>query len=473
MVKSVIFRNDLTIEFIDSIIKDQLELSMEVLEKIKLTEFKIEQKLLEGGLMGEISRIYLKWENKNDSSLSISLPNSIVIKSIKNNSDSCIVSSLERKTYREVDFYQKQMKSNGDNDEASSTTTATTTTTTTTTTTNKFMKYDFLPIIYYANKNNETGEYSVIMQDLSDYISACKAMGNQCWGKVDGLDLQLYDSFEIVKKCFLETSKIHIENWRDNKKLLLNQSNSWLKDFDIYQGNDCGKEEWIKKNYQILKSTWEEKTLPIIKKIQEKHQEAAERSSPLINVDQVLKVIDIYFNHYLKWDQFKKRIDTNNEKIPFSLIHGDFHAGNVMVPFVKTLNNNNNNSNNYNNQDNQVNHNNQNDKLYLLDFSEIGFGCPFSDMAQFIISNCEIQFRRENEEKLFKIYWNSLAESGKVDLNNFPFDYSFKIYKRGGIDRWIMINILMSPHIPEFAFIHFFNQLSTFVLDHYSNDLFN
>ncbi|KAN0021740.1 hypothetical protein ACTFIU_003884 [Dictyostelium citrinum] len=435
MSKPVIFRNDLTIEFIESIIKDQLELSKQVLEKIKLIEFKIQEKLLEGGLMGEISRVYLKWDNKNedDDSLSISLPSSIVIKSIKNDSDQCVVSSLENGTYREADFYQKQMKSK---------------------------KYDFLPIIYYSNTNRETGEYSIIMQDLSGYISACKAMGNQCWGKAEGIELDLYDPFEIVKKCFLETSKIHIENWRDCKNLLSDQSNSWLKDFNIYQGNDCGKEDWIKKNYEVLKSTWQEKTLPIINRIQEKHQE----NSPLINVDQVLKVIDIYFNHYLKWDQFKSRIDTTNEKNPFSLIHGDFHAGNVMIPLVVK-------------QDQTVDgakqqQQHKNDKLYLLDFSEIGFGCPFSDMAQFIISNCDIKFRRENEEKLFNIYWNSLAESG-IDLKNFPFDYSFKIYKRGGIDRWIKINILMSHHIPEFAFIFFFNQLSTFVMDHYSNDLFN
>ncbi|KAM9958865.1 hypothetical protein ACTFIW_012455 [Dictyostelium discoideum] len=443
MVKSIIFRNDLTIEFIESIIKDQLvELPKQDLEKIKLIEFKIQEKLLEGGLMGEISRVYLKWDNKNveddddddDSLSSILLPNSIVIKSIKNDSTSCIVSSLESKTYREAEFYQKQMKSNKESG----------------------MKFDFLPIIYYANKNNETGEYSIIMQDLSEYVSACKVMGNQCWGKVQGLNLDLYDPFEIVKKCFLETSKIHIENWRDCKKFLSNQSNSWLKDFDIYQGNDCGKEEWVKKNYQVLKSTWEEKTLPIINKIQEQYKET---SSPLINVDQVLKVIEIYFNHYLKWEQFKTRIDTSNEKNAFSLIHGDFHAGNVMVPLV------------LDGVEQQQQHN-KNDKLYLLDFSEIGFGCPFSDMAQFIISNCEIKFRRENEEKLFKIYWNSLLESG-IDLSDFPFDYSFKIYKRGGIDRWIKINILMSPHIPEFAFIYFFNQLSTFVMDHYSNDLFN
>ncbi|KAK5578871.1 hypothetical protein RB653_008546 [Dictyostelium firmibasis] len=439
MVKSVIFRDDLTIEFIESIIKDQLELSINISDKIKLIEFKIEEKLLEGGLMGEISRIYLKWDNKNDDSTLISLPSSIVIKSIKNDSESCIVSSLERKTYREVDFYQKQMKSNSDDDDDDDVDGA-----------SKFMKYDFLPIIYYAKKDNKTGEYSVIMQDLSGYISACKAMGNQCWGKVDGLDLELYDQFEIVKKCFLETSKIHIENWRDSKKLLSNESNSWLKDFDIYQGNDCGKEDWIKKNYQNLKSIWEEKTLPIIKKIQEQQGS----NSQLINVDQVLEVVDIYFNHYLKWDQFKTRIDKNDEKIAFSLIHGDFHAGNVMVPYSE-------------------NKHDKTNKLYLLDFSEIGFGCPFSDMAQFIISNCGIEFRRENEEKLFKIYWNSLVESGKIDLNNFPFDYCFRIYKRGGIDRWIMINILMSPHIPEFAIIHFFNQLSTFIKDHYSNDLFN
>jgi hypothetical protein len=67
---------------------------------------------------------------------------------------------------------------------------------------------------------------------------------------------------------------------------------------------------------------------------------------------------------------------------------------------------------------------------------------PLVDVAQFAISNFTVAFRRENEEKLLRVYHNTLLQAG-VSESQFPFTQCLLRYKRNGIERWLQLLILM------------------------------
>ncbi|EGC35548.1 hypothetical protein DICPUDRAFT_152111 [Dictyostelium purpureum] len=433
----VISKEEITLDFLNSVIKDSNDSSS------KIIEFTCGNPL-EGGFVGYIIKLSLKWNNDNKGQSS--RPNSVIFK--------CFVAELcdEKKlsalkhSHREVDFYnyRELMNSHGK------------------------MMYSFVPKTYYRNKT-PSGSFAIIMQDLSEltneeikefekqdeqtsfqkkYITACKALGNQCWGLPQDFNLSLYDPYKIFEDCFLETSKLHIEYFRDSS--ILKEKNSdgvdmtWLKNFNVYNGE--GKEKWMESK-EYLVSTWKNIALPKI---------AALKDS-INNSDLLIKVVEEFYSNYYTWENQLKRIDISNPKTSFTLTHGDFHAGNVMVPNLQ-----------YKSVSGVPEK-----TFYLLDWSEIGINCPFADVAQFIISNCNnVEFRRANEEKLFKSYWNSLIESGKVNIEHFPFEYCFKLYKRGGIERWIVLDSMMSTMVDGDHFVFFMNQLSNFIIDHYNPSLF-
>ncbi|KAK5582833.1 hypothetical protein RB653_004421 [Dictyostelium firmibasis] len=449
--QSVIYGDELTLEFIQSIFNNRYEGG-------NVIDFSIDEKSLDGGLNSSIQRIRLKWEKQPRECTNFQvLPDTVILKSVIESFER-IKFSIQHSQSREADFYQYHLSSLLSNKNTNNTNSS-----------NK-MKYPFVPIVYYSNKTY-CGSFSMILQDISpppkpssttanttisSYILGSLAMGNQCWGVPSGIDISGYDISWIVENCFIETSKLHIDYWRDKEILfqqqqenLNNNDLSWLKNLDYYNG--LGRDKYINYFEIKLKETWEKITLPLIEKLNNENK--------LKHVDLYKQVVvNEYFQTFIKWESFQKRIDINKSDTPFTMVHGDFHAGNIMIPITIKEN-----------EKNSVIR--ENSQIYFLDYSEVGIGCPFSDISQFIISNCSIEFRRLNEKRLFTIYYEKLIKSSKVDSKIFTFDYCFNLYKRGGIEKWIWFNILLSEMVPEFAFIFYFNQLSTFIYDHYNLNL--
>ncbi|KAN0053288.1 hypothetical protein ACTA71_009737 [Dictyostelium dimigraforme] len=454
--QTVIYGDELTLEFIRSIFNNRYQ--------GEVIDFSVEEKSLNGGLNSSIQRINLKWKKQDRECGNFQIfPDTVIMKSVIESFDR-IKFSIEHSQSREADFYQYHLSSLLSNNNNN----------------NNKMKYPFIPMVYYSNKTY-CGSFSMILQDISppvqpsstisasSYILSSLAMGNQCWGIPEGTDISGYDISWIVENCFIETSKLHIDFWRDKEILLQhkhqqhqhqhqqqhqqqqensNNNLSWLKNLDYYNG--IGKEKYINYFEIKLKNTWEKSTIPLIEKLNKENK--------LKHVDLYKQVVNEYFQSFIKWESFQKRIDINQSNTPFTMVHGDFHAGNIMIPITI--------------EQGKRNKIRKDGQIYFLDYSEVGIGCPFSDISQFVISNCSIEFRRENEKRLFTIYHEKLIQSKKVDSNIFNFDYCFYLYKRGGIEKWIWFNILLSEMVPEFAFIFYFNQLSTFIFDHYDLNLF-
>jgi len=148
------------------------------------------------------------------------------------------------------------------------------------------------------------------------------------------------------------------------------------------------------------------------------------------------------------WDLFRRRMNIKDPHTAFTLCHGDFHASNMLwaggakKPF------------------------------YLVDWSEVGVFCPFTDIAQFLVSNATVELRRKHEKRLFESYHNRLIERG-VSPEIFPLEVCWENYKAGGIERWLQMFALLASfnldnpkNFPDFAVVWFQNQVQAFIQDH-------
>jgi len=99
--------------------------------------------------------------------------------------------------------------------------------------------------------------------------------------------------------------------------------------------------------------------------------------------------------------------------------------------------------------------------------------CPFTDIAQFLISNATIELRRKHEKELFQHYYDTLTSHG-VDKVQFPLDECFERYKAGGIEKWLQLDAILaylglSNALPVSAVEWFDKQVDAFVVDHYES----
>ena len=71
----------------------------------------------------------------------------------------------------------------------------------------------------------------------------------------------------------------------------------------------------------------------------------------------------------------------------------------------------------------------------MTDFAEIGVGDPMSELVQYTISDIETSVRREHEQDVLRVYWETLTDNG-VDKDEFPFERLIQLYKTS-LDRYI------------------------------------
>jgi aminoglycoside/choline kinase family phosphotransferase len=146
------------------------------------------------------------------------------------------------------------------------------------------------------------------------------------------------------------------------------------------------------------------------------------------------------------WSKFQANFDIRSPNTPFTLCHGDFHAGNVMWSRTKT-----------------------GPPCSLVDWSEAGIFCPFTELAQFLVSHASIELRRKHELQLVRAHYERLA----VPAATFPFSDCWERYKAGGLERWLQLLVLLAVFgldkthgLPESGVQWFHDQVAAFAEDH-------
>jgi hypothetical protein len=185
---------------------------------VPLMEIKL-HRFTGSGMMGKLSKLELIWPK----GASTALPSSVIIKTVE---ESRYISSMLLGNAREAKFY-KDFSQEVD-------------------------KFGILPKIYYAEGSMTTGEYIIVMEDLSaKSIPGGHVFGNQCWGPAVIPQEFKVDPMDALEKVFLSIADVHATFWRDENlfKHKYFKATNWLQGKGRYQwelGYHTTKQKWEK-----------------------------------------------------------------------------------------------------------------------------------------------------------------------------------------------------------------------------------
>ncbi|KAL3686140.1 hypothetical protein R1sor_004162 [Riccia sorocarpa] len=287
------------------------------------------QALNGGGLVGLLYSVELAY-GKRDSSAGY--PRSIVVKQGKGHFQARLYARYSGSA-REAIFYQTLVPKHG-------------------------ILLSCVPEIYYSRGDLRSGECIIVMEDLKDeVVPSGHLLGNQCWGEVPiPIELEMVSQDEVLRTIFMKMADIHVHFWRSRTLLM----HDWLKGVSWRKG--VGKLSWEVAMCN-MRNRWS--------RLRDKSV-----FTPLLRdtIDGLLE--------RTSWSRWQKLNDITSPDTPFTLVHGDFHANNILFRIE-----------------------NREPRTVFVDWSEVGIGCPFTELAQFMISNATIEFRRAHERDLWKVSW--------------------------------------------------------------------
>lgn len=396
----------------------------------KLRHVEVSGDGLGGGFMGAMFKLLLTWdEDSVDSVDNIDRPRSLVVKTLTP-VFARRLSSILLGNAREAYFYRNFASNLATLGSA----------------TERQEVRSVVPRVYHADGSWATGDFVVVMEDLSTTGArlGSHVLGNQCWGPVKGgfpAELQTESvGLQMIEQVFAAMADVHAAFWRDESLL----GHSWLKAAEWLQGRERARWELAMDG---MRSKWLG-----IKRTIEQGKTGVKWS------DEVVRAMDDSLAA-TSWETYQRSFDVTKPTTPFTLCHGDFHAANILwVPGRERTA-----------DDGEGDGARIGSKVYMVDWPEVGIACPFTELAQFMISNASPELRRKHERRLFADYHARLVAKG-VCGRTFSLEACWERYQRGGIERWLQMLTLMTLFgLPDACVGWFHDQVAAFVHDHHAD----
>ena len=289
---------------------------------------------------------------------------------------------------------------------------------------------EIVPQVKLGYGNMDTGEKVILMADLSAYIQSGLYFGESNpnnWHKdlesitgVTDQETRRVLTKEIAIQAFEIAAKYHAMFWNDNSLLEF----SWLRGSNWLKGE--GAEEWLS-HQNIAKVAWNTAIAKITS------------GDSTLKVHPHLKACMDSSLAKVSWEDYQR--NRESEDFVFTLVHGDFHPGNMM----------------WRRSDNS---------LIVLDWEAVGLGSGPQDCAQYVISHMEPAERRLIESELVLKYYTSLIGLG-VTPERYPLARCWTDYIMGGVGRWVWLLAFLSNMCSAEVAQAFHDQLLAFILDHH------
>lgn len=311
---------------------------------------------------------------------------------------------------------------------------------------------DSIPKIYHSYGNMESGSKLILMEDLSEsYIDSGILFGpgnpNNWDRDLPARIAQAYcggggntttpqpqppSSAHVARETFVAIAKVHAAFWKHESLL----SHSFLRCANWIQGQD--------------RHTWEQSQMYIQGIWNQLHQSGD--IATVIHWDPLVRACLDKAMEGISWEDQQQRL---NLKSHWTLVHGDFWPGNVLL-------------NTYSSSAAQASVSvsaSTQAPLKLLDWEMVGLGSGPQDLGQYILSNMEPKERRECEKSLIQDYYATLVQQG---VQEYSWDECWKEYRIGGIERWLWFLVYFvgqsGPLLKWAQFFH--NQIHAFLVDH-------
>ena len=233
----------------------------------------------------------------------------------------------------------------------------------------------------------------------------------------------------VLKAIFLHAANIHSKYWND--KRLLEQR--WMRGADWYLGG--GRAYW-ELSMDMARKGW---------------MSLRERDG--LQLDERLGTILDRSYRESSWEHLQEHL--HDKTVPFTLTHGDFHAGNMILNWQET--------DLIAKQPGKVNDSSTVEKLSrgltLVDWAEVGPWEPTSDLAQSVISDIPVTLFEDAKEAL-KLYWDHLQQRG---IENYSWEDCLRRFGPSGMERWIwVVGALGYYGVPVGVVNYFLAQMTAF-----------
>lgn len=299
----------------------------------------------------------------------------------------------------------------------------------------------FLPKVYFSAVE-ASGYKVVIMEDLTlrNGVQSGYFFGNHSiinHGKdLAALTKRFTDAGvterDIVMRAFDAAAKLHGRFWMD-ASLLGAEHGAFLRASSWIQGKDEASFNGI--------AGW---AIAAWKAFLEKNAAA---DPPIVKMDERVKIL---VEHAAAQVDFKayEGLWKAEGRLPWTLVHGDFHPANMMVVDAK---------------EGGVAFD-----LALLDFEAVGVGSGPQDLGQYMISHSRPELRRQYEAEAIASYVATLntllveqhhAEPVTVEAVT-------QEYVEGGLCRWAWLFPVCCSVCPPSALQYFHDQMLAFMIDH-------
>jgi len=262
---------------------------------------------------------------------------------------------------------------------------------------------DLLPRIYAAKQSLLFGDVAIAMEDLT--ARGGERLGpylfNQCdiWGPASAARKHQVPPQVLLQWLFETIAQVHRRFWNDASLKRVR----WLKGVEWTGGG--GRAKW-QANVEFTKKAWAHATRVRTQLVPELVQ----------RVDACLQAST--------WEAFQSTL----AREPFSLAHGDFHAGNIMLIEGKSI--------------------------AVLDWSEVHAGNPVHDLGQLLISDVTPVFAKRHAKTLVQAYHRALDVGITADE-------CWRWVLDGGGGRWVQLFCLLASMdaVPDKAVAYFAKNL--------------
>lgn len=330
--------------------------------------------------------------------------------------------------------------------------------------------HSFIPQTYFAESDSTTGQKAIVLEYYENatevgvfYPHSVHNAGQQ--KERHACNMSTVSSRDITLEATRMAAFLHGAFYKDTSSLLDNPTiSSHLRMADWIQGR--GRESFLSSQQEVCdrwanaKSNWDEGQFYGGEVIMEKK---------FVEIMDVSCAMALDFDSFVdKWSDTVSVNNTNNNgrKIGWSLVHGDYHPGNILCLHSTS-------SQHANNASDKKEGSMQHPDLILLDWEVVGVGSGPQDIGQYLISHLETQGAHGMLDEITSVYRKTLIET--IDAaTNATFHLSEEVPSLGdlqreiiygGLERWIWLyGYMCGMEIPAIYMQFFHDQVYGWIL---------
>jgi len=300
----------------------------------------------------------------------------------------------------------------------------------------------FIPQAHYAVADPCVGQYSVVTDYYDGSIEAGlfypKSIHNSSNEKRRTKTLPASISRQdVTLEAVRVAAKIHGCFFLDETLLNSGRISKHLRMTDWIRGN--GRDSFLA-SQQMIQNGWSSAKL--------KHEKG---EHDIAMKQKFIEVMDTSVGQALDFDAFVSKWSGAGEgKLPFTLVHGDFHPGNLLVTASSVENG--------------------KAELILVDWEAVGVGSGPQDLGQFLISHSDAAEAVDMLDRITSLYRKTLvdtiAETNPSLVGSVPSAESTRreiIY--GGLERWVwLFSVMCNMPIPSNYMQYFHDQMYDWIV---------